>query len=418
MDQRGCYGGCRGQAYFYQTEQRLTTGFMMRTKALSTFSKEQLGQWIAAAEVFSGADAGVLDQLSVAARVLSLDARQVLFEKGDEAHSMFIVAKGVVSVHIDQYELSELKPGSLIGEYALVDDNARSATVTAKVNTLLVEIPKREFLSILQNNTLFCFAVMKMMIRRSRRMNELEEKLASSFSEIQLRNAELLQLNTEKNALIDLVAHDLRNPLTSSRCAVEMLRDDPAGLSTDQADCVRLIDNALGRMRNIVNQILDVEVIESHQLRVNLQPIDFGLILKEVTDGLMGFAQQKGIAIVSVGKQVTGVSDRSFVTQIFDNLISNAIKYSPFGAAIVLNLSANPGIIRFEVQDQGPGIDPAELPTLFSRYQRGKVNPTAGESSLGLGLSIVKKLVTVLHGEVLCESSPGKGSRFVVLFPA
>lgn len=391
---------------------------MMRTKALSTFSKEQLGQWIAAAEVFSGADAGVLDQLSGAARVLSLDARQVLFEKGDEAHSMFIVAQGVVSVHIDQYELSELKPGSLIGEYALVDDNPRSATVTAKVNTLLVEIPKREFLSILQNNTLFCFAVMKMMIRRSRRMNELEEKLASSFSEIQLRNAELLQLNTEKNALIDLVAHDLRNPLTSSRCAVEMLRDDPAGLSTDQADCVRLIDNALGRMRNIVNQILDVEVIESHQLRVNLQPIDFGLILKEVTDGLMGFAQQKGIAIVSVGKQVTGVSDRSFVTQIFDNLISNAIKYSPFGAAIVLNLSANPGIIRFEVQDQGPGIDPAELPTLFSRYQRGKVNPTAGESSLGLGLSIVKKLVTVLHGEVLCESSPGKGSRFVVLFPA
>lgn len=391
---------------------------MMRTKALSTFSKEQLGQWIAAAEVFSGADAGVLDQLSGAARVLSLDARQVLFEKGDEAHSMFIVAQGVVSVHIDQYELSELKPGSLIGEYALVDDNPRSATVTAKVNTLLVEIPKREFLSILQNNTLFCFAVMKMMIRRSRRMNELEEKLASSFSEIQLRNAELLQLNTEKNALIDLVAHDLRNPLTSSRCAVEMLRDDPAGLSTDQADCVRLIDNALGRMRNIVNQILDVEVIESHQLRVNLQPIDFSLILKEVTDGLMGFAQQKGIAIVSVGKQVTGVSDRSFVTQIFDNLISNAIKYSPFGAAIVLNLSANPGIIRFEVQDQGPGIDPAELPTLFSRYQRGKVNPTAGESSLGLGLSIVKKLVTVLHGEVLCESSPGKGSRFVVLFPA
>lgn len=391
---------------------------MMRTKALSTFSKEQLGQWIAAAEVFSGADAGVLDQLSGAARVLSLNARQVLFEKGDEAHSMFIVAQGVVSVHIDQYELSELKPGSLIGEYALVDDNPRSATVTAKVNTLLVEIPKREFLSILQNNTLFCFAVMKMMIRRSRRMNELEEKLASSFSEIQLRNAELLQLNTEKNALIDLVAHDLRNPLTSSRCAVEMLRDDPAGLSTDQADCVRLIDNALGRMRNIVNQILDVEVIESHQLRVNLQPIDFGLILKEVTDGLMGFAQQKGIAIVSVGKQVTGVSDRSFVTQIFDNLISNAIKYSPFGAAIVLNLSANPGIIRFEVQDQGPGIDPAELPTLFSRYQRGKVNPTAGESSLGLGLSIVKKLVTVLHGEVLCESSPGKGSRFVVLFPA
>ncbi|MDD2965402.1 MAG: ATP-binding protein [Bacteroidales bacterium] len=391
---------------------------MMRTKALSTFSKEQLGQWIADAEVFSGADAGVLDQLSGAARVLSLDARQVLFEKGDEAHSMFIVAQGVVSVHIDQYELSELKPGSLIGEYALVDDNPRSATVTAKVNTLLVEIPKREFLSILQNNTLFCFAVMKMMIRRSRRMNELEEKLASSFNEIQLRNAELLQLNTEKNALIDLVAHDLRNPLTSSRCAVEMLRDDPAGLSTDQADCVRLIDNALGRMRNIVNQILDVEVIESHQLRVNLQPIDFSLILKEVTDGLMGFAQQKGIAIVSVGKQVTGVSDRSFVTQIFDNLISNAIKYSPFGAAIVLILSANPGIIRFEVQDQGPGIDPAELPTLFSRYQRGKVNPTAGESSLGLGLSIVKKLVTVLHGEVLCESSPGKGSRFVVLFPA
>lgn len=376
-----------------------------------------IAQLIGRAEVLQEASDDVLNQLASAARVVKLEAGQMLFDKGDEAVSMFIVVSGKISVHIESYELSELGEGSLIGEYALVDDLPRSAAVTAKSDTIMIELPKSAFLRILHYDNRFCLAVMKMMIRRSRRMNELEEKLASSFKEIQKQNGELIQLNNEKNMLIDLVAHDLRNPLTSSRCAVEMLRDDSNALSPDQSDSVRLIDNALARMRNIVNQILDTEVIESRQLKVNRQKLDFAQVLKEVTDGLQSFAQQKNIAVVTMAETAPGMSDRGFVAQIFDNLISNAIKYSPTGSVIMLRLSMNPGFVRFEVQDQGPGIAPEELPRLFNRYHRGAAGPTGGESSVGLGLSIVKKLVTVLQGEVFCESTPGAGSRFIVVFP-
>lgn len=378
----------------------------------------QILDWIAATEVFRHAEEHVLQRLAGASAIIRLPAGATLFSKGDQALAVYIVAEGLMSVHIDGHELSELGTGSLFGEYALVDELPRSASVVAKTNAILIELVKKEFMEVLKADNRLCFAVIKLMISRHRRMNELEEKLASSFSEIQQQNSELMQLNAEKNLLIDLVAHDLRNPLTSSKCAVEMLRDNSSGLSSDQLDYIRLIENALVRMKNIVNQILDTEVIEARQLKVAWQMVDFASVLKEVTEGLQSFAQQKNIAIITLAESATARSDRSFLAQIFDNLISNAIKYSPLGSAIVVRLSRNPAFIRFEVQDQGPGITADELPTLFTRYQRCSVKPTAGETALGLGLSIVKKLVTALNGEVFCESKPGEGSRFVAIIPA
>ena len=89
----------------------------------------------------------------------------------------------------------------------------------------------------------------------------------------------------------------------------------------------------------------------------------FAAILKEVTDSFLPFAQQKNIAIVTMAEATIALTDRNFLAQIFDNLISNAIKYSPVGSAIIISLSRNPGFIRFEVQDQGQGIEPDEIPS-------------------------------------------------------
>lgn len=378
----------------------------------------QVQDWIAGTEVFRHAEEDVLQRLAMSSATLRLPEGATLFSKGDEALAMYVVAEGLMSVHIDGHELSELGKGSLFGEYSLVDELPRSASVVAKSDVILIELKKKEFMEVLKADNRLCLAVIKLMISRHRRMNELEERLASSFSEIQKQNSELMQLNAEKNLLIDLVAHDLRNPLTSSKCAVEMLRDNSSGLSADQTDYIRLIENALVRMKNIVNQILDTEVIEARQLKVAWQMVDFATVLKEVTEGLQSFAQQKNIAIITLAESTSVRSDKSFIAQIFDNLISNAIKYSPIGSAIVVRLSKNPTFIRFEVQDQGPGIAADELPILFNRYQRCSVKPTAGETSLGLGLSIVKKLITALNGEVFCESKPGEGSRFIAIIPA
>jgi signal transduction histidine kinase len=268
-------------------------------------------------------------------------------------------------------------------------------------------------------------------------MNQLEEKLGKSYMEIKMQkleierqhkanlkhkqqlegiNHELIKLNQEKNNLINLVAHDLRNPLSGSLCVMEMFIESQANLTDDQCDYLKVLDSSLNRMYRLVNQILDVEVIESHSINLNLQMESWSLVLKEVVNSLKENASRKGISIMQLDEPIYAQTDRNLLAQIFDNLISNAIKYSPSDSVIQIKLLNHSGIIRFEVKDQGPGIKQEEMARLFNQYQKSSNKPTGGEKSMGLGLSIVKKYVNALNGEVWCESTPGKGSNFIVVF--
>src|SRR5205823_3841701 len=108
------------------------------------------------------------------------------------------------------------------------------------------------------------------------------------------------------------------------------------------------------------------------------------------------------------------LADPHSAIQIFDNLLSNAIKYSPTGKRIDVRIAQCNGMIRCEVQDQGPGLNKDDLQKMFGKFAKLSAQPTGGEPSTGLGLSIVKKMVEAAGGSVWCESEPGKGSTFVV----
>ncbi len=103
--------------------------------------------------------------------------------------------------------------------------------------------------------------------------------------------------------------------------------------------------------------------------------------------------------------------------QVIDNLISNALKYSPFDTTITIRVKAKSDNVRLEVEDEGPGISEEEMPKLFGKFARLSAQPTGGEHSTGLGLSIVKKMVEAMNGKVWCESEPGKGATFIVELP-
>jgi signal transduction histidine kinase len=109
------------------------------------------------------------------------------------------------------------------------------------------------------------------------------------------------------------------------------------------------------------------------------------------------------------------VSDKQLVSRICENLFSNAIKYSLPGRNVWISLSGTHDAVNIKVKDEGVGIPQEELPNLFSKYSKISTTPTAGESSTGLGLSIVKRIVEELNGSVFCESEPGKGSLFTVV---
>jgi len=104
--------------------------------------------------------------------------------------------------------------------------------------------------------------------------------------------------------------------------------------------------------------------------------------------------------------------------QVLENLVSNAVKYSPPGRDIFVRLQRHAQVVRVEVQDQGPGLSAEDQKKLFGKFARLSAKPTGGEHSTGLGLSIVKKMVEAMNGKVWCESEPGHGATFIVEFPS
>ena len=109
--------------------------------------------------------------------------------------------------------------------------------------------------------------------------------------------------------------------------------------------------------------------------------------------------------------------DAIFLFEIFENLVSNAIKFSPPGKNVFVSIQGTPSTVTTRVQDQGPGLSESDLALLFKKFQRLSARPTAGEGSFGLGLSIVKKYVEMMNGKVWCESKPGEGAIFIVELP-
>jgi signal transduction histidine kinase len=110
-------------------------------------------------------------------------------------------------------------------------------------------------------------------------------------------------------------------------------------------------------------------------------------------------------------------ADRQAVVQILDNLISNAVKYSPYGKQVFLRVLSTTQLVRVEVQDEGEGISEEDMTKLFGKFTRLSARPTGGEHSTGLGLSIVKKMVEAMRGRVWCESVSGQGATFIVELP-
>jgi signal transduction histidine kinase len=150
---------------------------------------------------------------------------------------------------------------------------------------------------------------------------------------------------------------------------------------------------------------------------LHLENFDINLFIESVVDGFRPAAAQKEIHLhtESPSQAIYVLSDKQLLLRILDNLISNAIKYSPKERTVWVNISDEADHVHIRVRDEGVGISKEEIPFLFSKYTRLSSRPTNGESSTGLGLSIVKRIVDELNGKIYCESEPGKGSLFTVV---
>ena len=247
-----------------------------------------------------------------------------------------------------------------------------------------------------------------------------QNHLTNLAAKIEAKNQELVNLNQEKNEFLGIVAHDLRNPLNGIQGGAGYILEEFENLSKKEViEMAKMIEQASYQMLYLVNNLLDVNAIESGKINLSLKIIDLLPTVQALFTHYEKNANAKNLSLqfYSQKQKYLIFVDKNMINQVLDNLISNAIKYSPLGSKIYIRLSHNCQQVRCEVQDEGPGLSESDQKNLFGKFVRLTPEPTAHEHSTGLGLFIVKKLVTAMNGKVWCESYLGKGTTFVITFP-
>lgn len=173
-------------------------------------------------------------------------------------------------------------------------------------------------------------------------------------------------------------------------------------------------------MAEMVQNLLDANRIERGEMKLNLAPTDLRPALTSVveTQRSHATAKQQTIHLESDSAPAVVLVDSGITMQVLENLVSNAVKYSPPGKNIFVRLKKQTQSVRVEVQDEGPGLSAEDQKKLFGKFARLSAKPTGGEHSTGLGLSIVKKMVEAMNAKVWCETELGRGATFIVEFPA
>lgn len=225
--------------------------------------------------------------------------------------------------------------------------------------------------------------------------------------------------NDVKNQFIGTTVHDLRNPINGINGLTRLLLDAMSGeLNSEQRELIEYINDASQHMNSMVNDLLDISQIEAGKLLLVKTDADLvGLVEKSVrVHGIT--AKHKSITLHSLCDKIDSFSfDSRRILQVLDNLLTNAIKFSPAGKSIEVTLKMDGDFVVVGVHDHGPGVSPDEEALLFETYARTSAQPTGGESSVGLGLPIVKRIVETHQGQVWVESDPGHGASFYFSLP-
>ncbi len=251
--------------------------------------------------------------------------------------------------------------------------------------------------------------------QRTRALMQANRRLSSQWLRLQ-------RANGFKNEILGTVAHDLKNPLGVILGRTEMLTElISTGASKESVTSqIEHIRDAAKRLTIMVDHLISDAMADAFDITIRREPVDVAALVSEVANANQPLAVNKQQTItVSAPSNVITMCDTDRIREAIDNLLSNAIKYSPIGGKIAVAVSQDSASTVIQVADQGAGLSPEDLGRLFGRFQRLSAKPTAGESSTGLGLSIVKRIIDMHGGEVSANSEgPGKGSTFTITLPA
>jgi signal transduction histidine kinase len=292
--------------------------------------------------------------------------------------------------------------------------------LVGKTAQVMEETRKRNFFIVLMSVTLFFLILTAVQYRKRNEQKEQIEEQRKSIEEksVQLehRNNHLLALDEEKNNLIKILAHDLRTPINQIQGLAQLVMLENQAMAAEQKKLVtQIVDTSL-RVNKMITQLLDVDSLDN-RVTILMDDVNVRALAGKVVADFEKQALNKAIHLSfhPLCGNCHIKADSVFLIQILENLISNAIKFSPKGKRVQVMVQETNKIL-ITVKDEGPGMTKEDLKNLFKKFQKLSARPTAGEDSFGLGLSIVKKYVDLMGGRVWCEAKPGNGTTFFVEF--
>ncbi len=255
--------------------------------------------------------------------------------------------------------------------------------------------------------------------RKSMRQNKLileqSKEIQKQNLELENRNKLLQEFNIERQQIIGSVSHDLKGPFNRIFALIQLMSMSAENLNSEQKEYLgkihQIVVDGLGMVRNLV----DNRRLEDRGIDMRLEILNFSAVLSSLVKQYQSLAEKKNILInYSAPPSLSIQADKLYITRIFENLLSNAVKFSPSKTIVFVVVSDLEEEVEISIQDQGPGINAEDQKKLYLKFERLTPRPTGGESSTGLGLSIIKTLIEKMQGKIRYEERAGAGATFVV----
>lgn len=255
---------------------------------------------------------------------------------------------------------------------------------------------------------------------RTKDLNNAKKEAENLLHEAEQHREIAEKANTMKTQLLYVAAHDMKSPLMSIEGLAKEISLTPR-LDDHSFELSKMIQLNASRMVSLISDLLNLSAIESGKIQLEFETLNASEITALVVSGYEIQAQRKEQKIIfraNPKKEYLISADSTRIQEALENLVSNAIKYSPVGASISISVEEYDGKIRIAVHDEGPGFSDSDKEKIFKRFQKLSAQPTGGEISTGLGLAIVKEIIEAHKGTITLESEPEKGSTFFIDLPA
>ncbi|PKQ60959.1 hypothetical protein BZG02_17590 [Labilibaculum filiforme] len=360
--------------------------------------------------------AGLVDELEIA-------KGDTVFSKDDLGGAVYLIVEGCIQIHDEGHVFIELKKGKSFGEYALINTETRTASASAKCNSILLRCTvdhikqlENEFnLRIIDNVLQPLQNIRKRMVLK----DLLEEELTTQKATIEKQRKELEGVNATKDKFFSIIAHDLKNPFASLIGASDLLVDNADELSREQVKTFSGIINQSARQAfRLLENLLTWSRMQTGAIAWKPKEIDLWDLVNEVVILHTSSAENKSIDLqATVDEDLRIFADPNMINTVVRNLVSNAIKFTPRGGSIMVSSKVANNQVEICVTDSGVGIDELEQKKLFRIDEQITNSGTENESGTGLGLILCKEFIELHNGTIWAESELGKGSSFKFSIP-